>query len=248
VAAGQQLRSLRERRAITVRQVQQASRRIAEASGDERYRISNGWLVQLEKCASPPNVHHLFALGATYRMHFFELLRLYGVNVEEQAKYEAIANPQLTQILSPADLRLDFASPRTTRLAPELATKLPVPLASERSNGHSHITYAQLGSNEVTMYPLIRPGSILAIDTTQKKVAGGSWINDFERPIYFVELRDRFTCGWCERVDNKLLILAYRSSSVQEFTYPHDVEIVGRVVAYYTPCVDLDAKQRVTTA
>ena len=53
MAAGQSLKLLRKRLNITVRDVQQASRRIAAAKGDKRYRLSNGWLVQLENRASP---------------------------------------------------------------------------------------------------------------------------------------------------------------------------------------------------
>jgi transcriptional regulator with XRE-family HTH domain len=248
--AGQQLRSLREQRRLSVRDVEEASGRIAEAKGDERYRISNGWLVHLEKSLSPPNMYHLFALAATYRVHLFDLLHLYGINVEEQAQYEAIANPKLTRLLSPGHVGFDLVAPPLTRLAPELAARLPVSLASSR-NKHPNISYAQLGSNEVTMHPLVRPGSIITIDTNQKKVEVGYWPNDCDRPIYFIELRDHFTCAWAERRENKLLVVGYRWSSVQEFMCPQDAEIVGRVVAYHTPCVDPEvaqaAKQRATT-
>ena len=243
MAAGQQLRSLRERRGITVRHVEEASRRIADTTCDPRYRLSNGWLVQLEKCVSPPNIHHLFALCAIYRVPFLELLRLYGINVEDQAKFEAVANPQLTQILAADAFDYDFAAPSVTRLAPEIASRPPAALKFARNNGRANTTYAQLGSRELTMYPLIRPGAILAIDTTQNKIELGPWDNKFERPIYFVELRDGFTCGWCERSGNKLRIVAYRAAPAREFTCPHEAEIVGRVVAYYTPCVDLAAAQ-----
>ena len=239
MAAGQQLRSLREQRGITVREVEQATRRIADATGDDRYRISNGWLVKLEKCASAPNIHHLFALGATYRLHFFELLRLYGINVEEQAKYEAIANPHVTQLLFSDTNVFDLAAPNTTILAQNLKEKLPMEITLGRGNDDGHIVYAQLGSEELTMYPLIRPGSILTIDTSQKKIETGPWTNKLDRPIYFVELRGAFTCGWCERSDNKLRIVSYRSSLVRELLCPQEAEIVGRVVAYYTACVDL---------
>lgn len=246
MAAGQQLRSLRERRGITVRDVEEASRRIADATRDKRYRISNGWLVQLEKRVSPPNIHQLFALGATYRVHFFELLRLYGIHVEEEAKYEAVANPEVTRLFSPNEVCFDLASPGTTRLDAGLAEKLPG-LTFEQSHCESQLTYAQLGSDDMTMHPLIRPGAILAIDTSQNKVQAGRW-NELDRPIYFVELRDGYACGWCERSDNKLRIVSYQSSSLREFKYPQEAEIVGRVVAYYTPCVDLDAKQHATTS
>lgn len=247
MAAGQQLRSLREQRRLRVRDVEEASRRIAEAKGDEKCRLSNGWLVQLEKCDSAPNLHHLFVLCATYGIDVFEFLRFYGINVEELPEYEAIANPQRTQLLSPTGSTLDFTAPRTTKLALDLAAKLPLKFPFERADGHSTIRYAQLGADEVTMAPLIKPGSIVVVDTAQKRVETGPWKDEFQRPIYLVELRDRLTCGWCERRANKLLIIAYRSSSFQEFR-PQDAEIVGRVVAHYTLCVEMEAMQRSTTA
>jgi hypothetical protein len=86
---------------------------------------------------------------------------------------------------------------------------------------------------------MVKPGSILTIDTSQTKIETGPWSNKFERPIYFVELREGFTCGWCERSDNKLRIVSYGSSVVKELVCPQEAEVVGRVVAYYTPCVDL---------
>lgn len=238
MAAGQQLRSLRERRRLRVRDVEEASRRIADAKGDEKCRLTNGWLVRLEKCDSAPNLHHLFVLCATYGVDVFEFLRLYGINIEELPKYEAIANSQQTQLLSPTVISLDLTAPRTTRLALDVAAKLPLRLPFEHSDGQSPIRYAQLGANEVTMCPLIKPGSIVVFDTSQTRIETGDWPNDFERPIYVVELRDRVTCGWCERRENKLLVVNFRSSSFQEFK-PQDALILGRVVAYYTPCVDM---------
>lgn len=235
MAAGQQLRFLRERRGITLRDVQQASRRIADAIGEPKYRISSGWLVQLENCDSPPNIFHLFALGATYRVPFFEFLNLYGIDVNQQGKYEAVANPQLTQLLRQNDLQLDsIPLSTTTRLAPELLTSLPF----ERDNGDSKIVWGQLGTTDRTMYPLIRPRSVLQIDTSQNRVEKGEWRNEFDRPIYFVELRAGYACGWCDLAGAQLRIVPYLRSSVREFAYPRDAEIVGRVVGYYTPCVD----------
>jgi len=240
VAAGQQLRSLRERLGITVREVEEASRRIADATGDDRYRMSNGWLVQLEKCDSPPNLHHLFVLCATYGVNVCELLRLYGINVEELPEYEAIANPQRTQLLSQTANSLDFAPPGTTEVSPQVAAKLPLRLPFERRIGQLSIRYAQLGKDEVTMCPVIRPGAIVVFDTSQTKVVTGRWLDDSQRPIYMVELRDRVTCAWCEWRNSNLLIVNYRSSSFQEFK-PQDAEILGRVIAYYTPCVEIGA-------
>ena len=82
---------------------------------------------------------------------------------------------------------------------------------------------------------------MLEIDTSQKKLQPVSWHNEFDRPIYFVELRNGYACGWCELQGNQLLIIPHYSSpaAVRRFRYPRDAEIVGRVVAYYTRSVDL---------
>ena len=245
MSAGRSLKLLRKRLNITVRDVQEASQRIAAAKGEKKYRLSNGWLVQLENRGSPPNPHHLFALAAIYRIPCPELLRLYGIDFDEQKKYEAIANPQHTQLLAAniiADVAADLEiSSTTTRLAPDLAAKFVMPFNNELNNGHSDITYGLLGTLDLTMHPLIRPGSVLQIDTRQNKPQTASWPNEFERPIYFVELHEGWACGWCELERNKLRIVPHASSSVKvrEFTYPHEAEIVGRVIAYYTRCVDL---------
>jgi len=93
----------------------------------------------------------------------------------------------------------------------------------------------------LTMYPMIRPGALLKIDTSQSKLAMNGWRNEYERPVYFVELRGGYACGWCELQGNQLLIIPHPSSpaSVRRFTYPREAEIVGRVVGYSTNCVDV---------
>lgn len=248
MAAGHQLKLLRNRRNITVRDVEQASRRIAEAKGDKRFQLSNGWLAQLENGVSEPSICKLFSLSVIYHVNFLDLLRLYDVDVDNKEKYESVANPHLTQLLSHgsvADVRLECStSGNATSLMSELATGPTMPNTLERCNGNSNITYGHLGLTDLTMYPLIRPGSLLRIDTGQNKLQSASWHNEFERPIYFVELRDGYACGWCELQGNQLLIIPHHSSpvSVRRFTYPREAEVIGRVVAYYTRCVEIEPR------
>jgi hypothetical protein len=91
------------------------------------------------------------------------------------------------------------------------------------------------------MYPMIRPGAQLTIDTSQNKVVMNAWRYEYERPIYFIELRGAYACGWCELQGNQLLIIPHHSSpaKVRRFTHPREAEIVGRVVGYSTNCVDV---------
>lgn len=247
MAAGQQLKLLRNRRSITVRDVEQASRRIAEAKGDKRFRISNGWLAQLEKGVSEPSIPKLFSLSVIYHVNFVDLARLYDVDIDNKEKYESVANPHLTQLLSQDtvdDIRLECSTATSlvsasTRHRPNLPALAP-------DNNDQHIAYGYLGSADVTMYPLIRPGSLLQIDTSQNKLQNASWHHEFDRPIYFVELRESYACGWCELQGNQLLIIPHHSSPaiVRRFTYPREAEIVGRVIGYYTRCIDLKLSLR----
>ena len=229
--AGQKLKTLRNKRNITVREVEQQSLRIAGDKGDKRFRISNGWLAQLENGASEPNIQKFFSLSVIYRVNLLDLLRLYNVDVNEKQKYETVADPYLTQLTThKPNVGELFTSTETILIA--------------NSNPTPHIVYGHLGLTDFTMYPMIRPGALLQIDTSQNKLISGNWHNEYERPIFFIELRDTYACGWCELQGNQLLIIPHLSSlaSVRRFTYPREAEIVGRVVGYDTPCVDSEPR------
>jgi hypothetical protein len=205
---------------VTVREVEQASHRIADAKGDKNYCISNSWLAQLENGISAPNIWTIFSLCAIYRISIRDFLRLYNVDIDEIENYTFIANAHLTLLHANRD--------NSVRRAP--------PANDEKQN----VIYGQIGLADYTMHPLIRPGAVVEIDTTQNKLHANRWTNEFERPILFIELRDGYACGWCELQGNQLLIIPHHSSpaTIRRFMYPRDAEIVGRVVSYNTPCVD----------
>jgi transcriptional regulator with XRE-family HTH domain len=247
--AGQKLKALRNNRNITVREVERASRRIAAAKSDKRFRISNGWLAQLEKGVSEPGICKIFSLSVIYQVQFFDLIRLYDVDINEIEKYAPVANPTLTQLLSQdignhdrlaAVIPISGRSPTRTSLVPGIPGAGGIAPFSPGENGPGSLTYAYIGSNDFTMYPLIRPGSLVEIDTDQNKLKLIAWHNEFERPIYFMELRDGYTCGWCELHGNQLLVIPHHLSpaSIRRFTYPREAEIVGRVTGYNTYCID----------
>jgi len=247
---GQKLKALRNDRNITVRDVEQASRRIAEAKGDKRFQISNGWLTQLEKGISEPSICKLFSLSVIYHIKFFDLIRLYDVDIDEIAKYELVANPHVTQLLSaespvksgpvrvPESLSPSLAA-RGTGLITEKMRMVQQTTSALAAAGAAAITYGYIGLNDLTMYPLIWPGSFVWLDVTQNKLQPDAWHNEYERPIYFIELRDGYACGWCELQGNQLLIIPHHSSpaTIRRFTYPKDAEIAGRVTGFETRCV-----------
>ena len=231
--AGQKLKNLRNRRNITVREVEQASRRIADFKGDKRFCISNGWLAQLENGISEPSICKLFSLSVVYRTNFLDLVSLYNVDVDDKEKYEPVADPYVTQVISYSGDGYALAEVPTAQA--QVATSL-----AATSSADPNIIYAHLGLADFTMYPMIRPNALLQIDTSQNKLQTNGWHNEYERPIYFIELRQAYACGWCELQGNQLIIIPHHSSpaSVRRFTYPREAEIVGRVIGYNTPCVN----------
>jgi transcriptional regulator with XRE-family HTH domain len=245
VPSNKGLKLLRNKRNLTVRDVETASRRIAEAKGDKRFRISNGWLAQLEHGISMPNPCTIFTLCVTYRVPFAEILRLYGVNIEEAQEYQHIADPTLTELIPativqdsyPGLVLIDTHAKATT----SLITELPSQPGPNHRGGNRHIRYGYIGLSDDTMYPLIRPGAVVEIDTRQTRVPStATWPNEFEKPIFFVELRNGYAFGWCEIRSKKLVITPHPLSRARarDFDYPREAEIVGRVIGYSTRCVE----------
>ena len=116
-----------------------------------------------------------------------------------------------------------------SRLA-EIWGEIPIRLIQhlDLKNG----VYGFVGMRDRTMYPIIRPGSIVQIDQSQKKIVPVKWVNEHERPIYFIELRGEYLCSWCEMREGYLSAIPHPTSKceVRRFSHPRDAEIVGRVI------------------
>jgi hypothetical protein len=82
------------------------------------------------------------------------------------------------------------------------------------------------------MFPILRPGSLLWIDEGRRRIARGGWTNEFDRPIYFLEHRGGFLCGWCSLENGRLLVQAHPASDKPPalFQYHDEIDVVGQVV------------------
>src|SRR3990172_4680263 len=100
----------------------------------------------------------------------------------------------------------------------------------ERLNPRQRL-YGYVGVDDRTMHPLIRPGSFVIIDDQELEVASGGWSHEFDRPIYFVELRRGYRCSWCQLEGSSLLLIPHPLSGckVETFPYPDEAEVMGRV-------------------
>ncbi|MEQ1474533.1 MAG: helix-turn-helix transcriptional regulator, partial [Candidatus Acidiferrum sp.] len=78
----EQLKEIRDRLGITTRDVAESSHKIAETEGNPEYQISNAWLTQVENSDSVPSIFKLYSLSSIYRIKFTDLLRIYGVDLQ----------------------------------------------------------------------------------------------------------------------------------------------------------------------
>ena len=82
------------------------------------------------------------------------------------------------------------------------------------------------------MFPVIPPGSLVVIDDSRRRVATSGWTSEFERPIYFLEHREGYACGWCTLREGRLVVQPHPASSCdpESYSYPEEIEVIGQVV------------------
>lgn len=102
---GAGLREIRERLGLTLRDVEEKSRRIAEERQDFYYVITAGRLSQIENSNSLPSVYKLASLSAIYKLPIAELFRIYGIdmtelNREQKPEGEGEKNPANEGVVS----------------------------------------------------------------------------------------------------------------------------------------------------
>lgn len=241
----EQLKELRNRIGITIRQVEEYSRKIAEAEENDEFFISNAWLTQIENKQSIPSIYKLYSLSAIYRIRFTDLLGIFGIDLERIGHHQGLLplpETHLTQLTVydeerpvsfPVRFDPGFSVQKTNLLARMVEIWGEVPIALIQHLNLRKSMYGYIGLTDYTLYPILRPGSFVQIDDRHTKVERPPWRSEFERPIYFVELRDGYACSWCELQGKTLLLLPHPLSgcATRQYSYPNEAEIVGRVTA-----------------
>jgi transcriptional regulator with XRE-family HTH domain len=255
VQPAERLKELRARLGITTREVAEQSQRIADAKGNPEFYISNAWLTKIENTDSVPSIHKLVTLSVIYRVKFSELLLLFGVDLEDISKQQLEILSQRTHViaLEPSDPGATLTFPvqfdpgtnvNGTNLLSRMVQQwgeLPFAVIEHLNLRHSH--YGFIGLQDFTLYPMLKPGSFVQIDPRARKVQLYRWRTEFERPIYFLELRDSYACGWCEVAGNELTLLPHplSPSPIRRFSFPGEAEIVGQVTGVAMRLVDPQA-------
>ena len=87
------------------------------------------------------------------------------------------------------------------------------------------------------MFPIIAPGSLVVIDEARRKIANSGWASEFERPIYFLEHREGYVCGWCTLREDRLTVQPHPASfcDPESYEYPAQIEVIGQVTQVAMP-------------
>ena len=79
--AGQRLREIREKLGLTLRDVEEQSRRIVEEMQLFDYLITAGRLSIVENSNSLPSLYKLATLSFIYKLPLTEMFRIYGIDI-----------------------------------------------------------------------------------------------------------------------------------------------------------------------
>jgi len=242
---GERLKQIRTKLGITTREVALFSKSIADAEANNEFLVSGPWLTQIEnERTSLPSIYKLFTLASIYGLSYSKLLALYGVDVKKVNTFHSrmpLAKTHLAEFdspeASPAPLELPVRFDaglnmgQTNLLSRMIETWGKVPLEFIQHLDLRHRLYGFVGLKDYTLYPLLKPGSFVEIDPELRNPRQRAARSEFDRPIYFVDVRAEYACSWCEVLDDKLLLIAHPLSPVRtrSFAFPKEAEIIGQV-------------------
>jgi len=184
-----------------------------------------------------------YTLSVIYRRNYTEVAALYGLQMGDLRRdmasihlpkthlLESIGESEGDAVSLPVEFKPDFRFEKTNLLARAVEKWEAVPLGLLQHLDLRTSMYGYIGLEDFTLYPLIRPGSLVQIDSAQRKISPAPWKTDFDRPVYFTELRDGYVCSWCEIDRGRLMVIPHSHAhrEVRTFDYPAEAEIVGRV-------------------
>ncbi len=240
---GLRLKNVRERLGLRYRDVEQASNIIAKRRKSSDFVVGLSRLADIENRGVIPSLHRIYSLCSIYRIDFEEVLSWYGAPLSEIWADATTVHPPATHLVGV------YHSPRSSMRLPlhidpgvdfnktQFLSRLVqqwgrVPMMMLNGLDYESGRYGMIGWEDHRMSPMIRPGAIVQIDTNRRQVQESGWTNEFDRPIYFLELRAGYACCWCSRSEDKLIMQPHHSSpdSPEIVDFKKDVDVIGQVV------------------
>jgi len=238
---GQKLKRARERLNLRFREVEEASTKIARRRNNDEFIVALSRLADIENKGTIPSIYRMYSLCAIYRLDLPEVLSWYGIPsdgvpgdadvIEHGSTHLVGFRPEEGEVQLPIALDPGLDLSRTAFLSRLIQQWGTVPLTMLGNVDLRTYRYGYIGTEDWSMFPLIRPGSLVVIDDSKRKIAASGWTSEFDRPIYFLEHREGYVCGWCSMSDGRLVVQPHPASNcdVESYAYPNEIEVVGQV-------------------
>ena len=239
--AGERLKKIRDRLNLTIRDVEEASRKIANRHKNDEFVVGLSRLSEIENKGVVPTIYRFYSLCAIYRLDLAEVLEWYAVALGELAADSGLVEIARTHMIGfgssgageiqfPLALDPGIDMRRTTFLSRIIQRWGRLPLSLLNGFDLKEHRYAFIGLEDWMMYPLIQPGSLVLIDEGRRKIADAGWTTEFDRPIYFLEHQNGFSCGWCNLNGTQLVLQPHPASRCAPEVYALEaVDIIGQV-------------------
>jgi transcriptional regulator with XRE-family HTH domain len=236
---GEKLKRARERLKLTYRDVEKASQQLAQRRTSDEFAIALSRLADIENKGTVPTIYRLYTLCAIYRLNLEEVLGWYGVPVEllpaesvltplNETHLGEFSSARRFTVPQPEDCEVDLNS--TTFLSHVIRRWGKTGLSLLNGWDLRQHRYGFIGLEDWSMYPVLRPGSLVLIDESRRRIATVGWTNEMDRPIYFLECRGGYRCGWCTSYDAQILVQPHPSSLQKPGWYAvGEVDVIGQV-------------------
>lgn len=239
--AGQKLKQVRERLGLRYRDVEEASAGIAARHKNDEFAVALSRLADIENKGTIPSIYRIYSLCAIYRLELAEVLEWYGISLGsigvdartidiDRTHLVKLAPENGSDALLPLALDPTFDFRKTVFLSRMIQKWGRLPLVLFNGIDLKAHRYGLIGTDDWTMFPILHPGSLVLIDESDRKIAADGWTSDWDRPIYFLEHRRGYLCGWCATAGEQIILQPHPSSHVKpEVFEPSEVDILGRV-------------------
>jgi transcriptional regulator with XRE-family HTH domain len=233
---GALLRSIRTEWGLSLREVKDRTELLAKLWGNPRYASSFGHLAKLELGQHDMRVSTLISLSHIYSRRPETLVDACLPPKYHSPVSDPLEGPNSTVLITEGRLH-----ERAERLLPLNGQSPDIPentalVAGGLHSQRNRYRKAIVGRKDRSLYPMIRPGAIITVDTHQRAIASHKeWTSEFDRPVYLLYTRNGYVCGWCQLTEGgtRLNVVSHLMAKldVLPLAYGKDVEVVGRVVS-----------------
>jgi transcriptional regulator with XRE-family HTH domain len=233
---GALLRSIRTEWGLSLREVKDRTELLAKRWGSPRYASSFSHLAKLELGRHDMRISTLISLSHIYSKRPETFVDACLPPEYHSPLSDPLEGPNSTVLITEGRLH-----ERAERLLPLNGMSPDIPentalIAGDLRSQRNRYRKGIVGRKDRSLYPMIRPGTIITVDTHQRAIVSHKeWTDEFDRPIYLLYTRNGYACGWCQLTEGgtRLNVVSHLMAKldVLPLAYGKDVEVVGRVVS-----------------